>query len=183
MKPSLLTALCLTSVVGCVPPNAVSMDEGQGIPLTTQVVGAKTSPLRVEGDTLYFLHAPPDKVKPKDFKDPKAIDAHYTALSAALKKRNPVQDARFAFNNSMRYFFTTNGRAATGVFNLGLPELAKLCPKASTRIAYLEGYKFTEYSGECLADSKPCNNYAYQVSETYMLPWNKEMARLCESGK
>lgn len=186
MKQSLLTALCLACVVGCVPPNAVSMGQEQMPTGQSQTVATKST-LRVVGNTLYFLNAPPDKVKPKDFKDQKAIDAHYTALSAALKKRNPVQDARFAFDKGVRYFFTTNGGTVAGSsyrpFSLDSPQVAKLCPNASNRIVYLEGYKFTEYSGECLADSKPCHNYIYQVVEPYINPWNREMARLCWGGK
>lgn len=185
MRQSLLTALCITSVVGCVPPNAVSMAQEQLPTGQSQVVSAKSA-LRVVGNTIYFLNAPPDKVRPKDFKDQKAIDAHYVALSAAFKKRNPVQDARFAFK-SMRYFFTSNGKSAHqnqrgNPFGLGTPEVVKLCPNAHAQFKFIEGYKFGEYSGECLADSRPCRDYIIST-DTYMLSWNKEMARLCHGGK
>ncbi|SKA95259.1 hypothetical protein SAMN02745130_03741 [Thiothrix eikelboomii] len=185
MKQSLLTALCLASVVGCVPPNAVSMGQEQMPTGQSQTVAAKSA-LRVVGNTIYFLNAPPDKVKPKDFKDQKAIDAHYTVLSAALKKRNPTQDARFAFGKGMRYFFTSNGRNAAGgrgnPFGFGAPEMVKHCPSAHSQFKFIEGYKFGEYSGECLADSRPCRDYIIST-DTYMLSWNKEMARLCHGGK
>lgn len=186
MKQSLLTALCLASVVGCGPPNAVSMGHEQ-MPLgQSQAVAAKSS-LRVAGDTIYFQYAPPDKVKPKDFKDSKAIDTHYTALSAALKKRNPVQDARLAFGKSMRYFFTSNGRNAHqdrrgNPFGLGTPEVVTLCPNANAQLKFIEGAKFGEYSAECLDNSRPCRDYIIST-DTYMLSWNKEMARLCHGGK
>ena len=186
LKPSFFIPSFMALLVGCVSPNAVSMDEGQGLPLTTQVVGAKTSPLRVVGDTIYFLHAPPDKVKFKDFKDEKAIETHYTALSVALKKRNPVQDARFAFKHNRRYVFTANftnpvGSGRTGdIYSLSAPDAKKLCPEAKTKLKLLEGDKFIlSASGYC---EGACRRYG-ESSEAYERAWNREMARLCHGGK
>ncbi|SKA95263.1 hypothetical protein SAMN02745130_03742 [Thiothrix eikelboomii] len=185
MKQSLLTALCLASVVGCVPPNAVSMDEGQMPTGQSQTVATKSA-LRVVGNTIYFLNAPPDKVKLKDFKDEKAINAHYTTLLSALKKRNPVQDARFAFNHGMRHFLTYNGvnveQGRGNPLGLGSPEVEKRCPGSLTRFKQFEGVQFIQ-TGECSHERPSCWNYSFAVGDAYMRPWNQEMARLCWGGK
>lgn len=131
---------------------------------------------------------PPDKVKFKDFKDEKAIETHYTALSVALKKRNPVQDARFAFKHNRRYVFTINLKAAAiegggwgDRYSLTAPDAKKLCPEAWTKLKLLEGYRFlSSGSGYCMGAA--CRRYG-ESSEAYQYAWNREMARLCHGGK
>jgi hypothetical protein len=134
---------------------------------------------------MYFLNVPPDKVKFADFKSEKEIEAHYTALSAALKKRNPVQDASFAFNNHDRYVFTINLTSAWGGgrgdgYSLSSPYAKKLCPAAGSKLKLLEGVKFIlSASGYC---EGACRSYS-DLSERYALAWNKVMAPLCHGGK
>jgi hypothetical protein len=151
----------------------------------TQVAAAKSS-LRLVDNTLYFLNNPPDKVKSKDFKDQKAIETHYAALLAAIKKRNPIQDARFAFDHGMRVFLTYNGvtveQGRGNPLGLGFPELEKRCPGSATRLNNVEGVRFIQ-TGQCQSSSASCQQYASFIGDSYMRPWNKEMARLCHGGK
>ncbi|TXH68620.1 MAG: hypothetical protein E6Q83_12940 [Thiothrix sp.] len=188
MKQSILISVLIASAAGCAPPSVVSMpQEDIATLISNQQTGSKGA-LRVTGNTLYFLNSAPDKVKPKDFKDQKAIDSYYESLLSAIKKRNPTQDARFAFNNKMRYFFTSNEKTPHqdrrgNSFGLGTPEVNKFCPDAQNQLKFLEGYRFYENSVECLNNSSSCRDYTSTASERYMLAWNKEMARLCHGGK
>ncbi|MBK8454458.1 MAG: hypothetical protein WAQ53_18880 [Thiofilum sp.] len=181
MKRSFIKAFCFALLASSLLSTVKAASE----PISASTT---RSSLRVVGNTLYFLNAPPDKIKPRQFKDQKAINTHYTALLAAIKKRNAVQDARSAFKQGMRYFFTSNGRTAAqnqrgNPLGLNTPEMAKLCPRAVSTLKWLEGYKFGENYGECLSNSSSaCRNYIFYV-EAYILPWNKEMSRLCKGGK
>ena len=186
IKPLMLAAFCAASLIGCV--NAVGLDNPS---VTTQNTQPSTPSLRVVGDTLYFLNGPPEKIKEADFKDQKEIESHYAALVTALKKRNAVQDARFAFNNGMRYFLT----ATTSIPSRGLPlgfgtaELAKLCPQASTQRKFLEGVKFAMSprnsvdSVDCVNGHNSCTDFMEPVADYYKRDWNNEMSRLCLNGK
>ncbi len=182
-KPLMLAAFCAASLIGCV--NAVGLDNPS---VTTQNTQPSTPSLRVVGDTLYFLNGAPDKLKPIDFKDQSEIESHYATLVTALKKRNPVQDARFAFNNGMRYFLSVTGRVPAqrqrgNPLALDTPESAKLCPHAFAQLKFLEGVRFGENSFECLNSSNSCRYYQTPVSDFYMVDWNKEMSRLCLGGQ
>lgn len=178
MKRSFIKAVCFSLLASSLLSTVKAASE----PISASTT---RSSLRVVGDTLYFLYRPPDKYRPSDFKDEKAIDTHYTALLAVLKKRNPVQDARFAFKHGMRYFLTFNGitianlRSGVGGQNI---ESLKVCPQAH-RYKRLEGMRFHEDGGTCHEGRPACFRYLSTVGSAYMLPWNREMTRLCNGGK
>ena len=189
IKPLMLAAFCAASLIGCV--NAVGLDNPS---VTTQNTQPSTSSLRVVGDTLYFLNGAPDKLKPIDFKDQSEIESHYATLVTALKKRNPVQDARFAFNNGMRYFLTATGkipaqRQRGNPLALDTPESAKSCPRAFAQLKFLEGVKFTNNprssvdSVDCVNGHNSCTDFMEPVADYYKRDWNNEMSRLCLDGK
>lgn len=186
IKPLMLAAFCAASLIGCV--NAVGLDNPS---VTTQNTQPLTPSLRVVGDTLYFLNEPPDKIKEADFKDQKEIESHYAALVTALKKRNAVQDARFAFNNGMRYFLGFTGRIPTRFRPEGMADerARKLCPYTFSPPKYLEGIKFSMSprgsvnSVDCVNGHNSCTDFMEPVADYYIRDWNKEMGRLCLGGQ
>ncbi|MEZ5535573.1 MAG: hypothetical protein R3F02_08100 [Thiolinea sp.] len=185
MKKSFWATLCLISLLGCTSSAAISKDQSSASTVSNQTVAAQPS-LRVVGNVLYFFGIPPDRIRAREYKNQNAINTHYANLLTAIKKRNSVQDAHFAFNHGMRYFFTGNGRQFHNqrVMYGGVVEMAKLCPNANARLVWLEGVRFADYnSTECLNNSNPsCRGYM-GVGDSYMTLWNKEMSRLCVGGK